>query len=104
MMKRTLQFILLVLQELILLFQNSQINKIIFGVKNPNHINELEQDLISYKKISLAEQKKIFELKNNINKYRLIPDQFIRSTKNKIISNIFIIFFIIIFKYIININ
>ena len=50
------------------LFQNSQINKIIFGVKNPNHINELEQDLISYKKISLTEQKKIFEL-NQLNFY-----------------------------------
>ena len=50
------------------LFQNSQINKIIFGVKNPNHINELEQDLTSYKKISLAEQKKIFEL-NQLNFY-----------------------------------
>ena len=35
-----------------------------------------------------VKRKGIFELKNNINKYRLIPDQFIRSTKNKIISNI----------------
>ena len=44
------------------LFQNKDINKIIFGVKKPLHINEIKKDIINFENIKLNDQEKILKL------------------------------------------
>jgi len=44
------------------LFQNKNINKIIFGVKKPLHINEIKKDIFNFKNINLYDQEKILKL------------------------------------------
>ncbi len=49
----------------IFLLKNKNINKVIFGIKNPSHINEIEKDLNNLKITNKEKIKKIFELSRN---------------------------------------
>ena len=47
------------------LFQNKDIDKIIFGVKKPLHIDEIKKDIFNFKNITVNDKIKIFDLNKN---------------------------------------
>lgn len=49
----------------IFLLKNKNVNKVIFGIKNPIHVNEIEKDLNNLKMIRKEKIKQIFELSSN---------------------------------------
>ena len=52
----------------IFLLKNKHINKVIFGIKNPDHVDEIEKDINNFKMIDNEKNIQIFSLaKNNYN-------------------------------------